>query len=100
MTTLEALFTIIELPIMIIVIFKVQFTTFTILRVVIVLNSTFTISAVINIIIKQVASFKLSLLLKEFFTNNTNITTKLNWKLFTKLIRAKQRSLGLHRQRG
>ncbi len=66
MTTLEASFTIIELPIMIIIIFKVQFTTFTILRVVIVtfivLNSTFTISAVINIIIKQVASFKWSLI--------------------------------------
>jgi hypothetical protein len=32
---------------------------------------------------------------KELFTKNTNITTKLNWKLFTKVIRAKQRSLGL-----
>jgi hypothetical protein len=65
---------------MIIIIFKVQFITFTILRVVIVtfilLNSTFTISAVINIIIKQVASFKLSLLLKSFL--QTTQTLQLN----------------------
>jgi hypothetical protein len=33
-----------------------------------------------------------------FFTKNTIITTKLNWKLFTKAIRDKQRSLGLLRQ--
>jgi hypothetical protein len=31
---------------------------------------------------------------KELFTKNTNITFKLNWKLFTEVISAKQRSLG------
>jgi len=31
----------------------------------------------------------------QLFTKNTNITTKLNWKLFTKVISDKQRSLGL-----
>ncbi len=32
---------------------------------------------------------------KELFTKNTNITAKLKRKLFTKVISAKQRSLGL-----
>jgi hypothetical protein len=32
---------------------------------------------------------------KELFTKITNITTKLNWKLFTNVIRAKGRNLGL-----
>jgi len=31
---------------------------------------------------------------EESFTKYTNITTKLNWKLFAKIIRTKQRSLG------
>jgi hypothetical protein len=38
---------------------------------------------------------KIEFMTIELFTKNTNITTKLNWKLFTKVIRAKQRSLGL-----
>ncbi len=32
---------------------------------------------------------------KELFTKNANITTKLNWKLLTKVINAKQRGLRL-----
>jgi hypothetical protein len=35
---------------------------------------------------------------KESLMKYTNITTKLNWKLFTKLIMTKQGSLGLDRQ--
>ncbi len=50
----------------------------------------------ITFTIKWVASFKLSLVLKNFFTIYANVITKLNWKLFTKVIRAKQRSSGLH----
>ncbi len=30
----------------------------------------------------------------KLFTKNTNITTNFNWKLFVKVIRAKQRKLG------
>jgi hypothetical protein len=48
----------------------------------------------------KMSSFvKIELITKELFTRNTNIATKLNLKLLTKLIRAKQRSLGLHRHR-
>ncbi len=36
------------------------------------------------IIIKQVPSFKLSLLLKNYLQDTQNSTAKLNWKLFTK----------------
>jgi hypothetical protein len=35
---------------------------------------------------------------EESFTKYTNITTKLNWKLFTKVNGTKQGSLGLDRQ--
>ena len=38
-------------------------------------------------IIKRVTANKSSLLLNIDFTKYTNITTKLNWKLFTKVIK-------------
>jgi hypothetical protein len=49
---------------------------------------------------KKVASNKLSLLLKIQEVKHTNITTKLNWKLYTKGIKnAKLIGLGSDRQR-
>ncbi len=36
---------------------------------------------------------------EELFTKNTNITSQLNWTLYTKVIKTKRRSLGLFRQR-
>ncbi len=41
---------------------------------------------------------KIEFITKGLFARYTNITTKLLWKLFTKVINNKQRSLGLHRQ--
>ncbi len=37
---------------------------------------------------------KIKFITKELFTKNTNITNNFNLKLFTKVIRAKQRKLG------
>ncbi len=49
-------------------------------------------------IIKQVASNKSSLLLKTDLQKYKNITTKLEWKLFTKIIKRPSKRLGLDRQ--
>jgi len=37
--------------------------------------------------IKQVALFKIKFITKDWFIKYTDITTKLKWKLFTKVIR-------------
>jgi hypothetical protein len=53
-----------------------------------------------HVIIKWVPLFESSLLLYNYLqdTQTLQVTTKLNWKLFTKVIWTKQTSLGLHRQ--
>jgi len=42
---------------------------------------------------------KIEFITEAIFTKNTNITIKLSWNLFTKVIKTKRRSLGLFRQR-
>jgi hypothetical protein len=43
---------------------------------------------------------KIKFITEDWITKYTNITTKLNWKLFTKVImRPREESLGLDRQR-
>ncbi len=37
---------------------------------------------------------KIKFITEELFTKNTDITTTLNWKLYTNVISAKQRKLG------
>ncbi len=46
----------------------------------------------------KTSSFKLiKFITDDYFTEHTNITTKLNWTLFTKVIKTKK--LGLERQK-
>ncbi len=51
------------------------------------------------IVIKQVASFKLSLLLKNYLQRTQTFQLILIGNYLQKVIRAKRRSLGLHRLR-
>jgi len=42
---------------------------------------------------------KIEFITEELFTKNTNITSSLKWKVYTKVIKTKQRSLPSLRQR-
>ncbi len=56
------------------------------------------LTKMVNYRCKLLALFKIKFITKELFTRYTNIRSELNWKLFTKVIKTKQRSLGLFRQ--
>jgi hypothetical protein len=50
-------------------------------------------------IIKQLALFKLSLLLKNYLQGTQTLQVNKNWKVYTKVIKTKQRGLALFSDR-